>query len=83
MFSVSVDPCTGFHRDSSLILPLHSAAGFSAYLLTSKTESCDEDVEEVGVGVVEDLVEKPGTTNGTQFDTLQSILLPSLVRCGF
>ena len=38
---------------------------FSAYLLTSKTESCDEDVEEVGVGVVEELVEKPGTTNGT------------------
>ena len=34
----------------------------------SKTESCDEDDEEVGVAVVEELVDKPGTTNGTQFD---------------
>ena len=36
-------------------------------LLTSNTESCDEDVEEVGVGVEEELVDKPGTTNGTWF----------------
>ena len=34
------------------------------YLLTSNTESCDED-DDVGVGVVEELVDKPGTTNGT------------------
>ena len=51
------------------------------YLLTSNTESSDED--EVGVGVVEELVDKPGTTNGTEFQIfLQSILLPFLVRCG-
>ena len=29
------------------------------------TESCDEDDEEVGVGVVQELVDKLGTTNGT------------------
>ena len=32
------------------------------YLLMSNTESCDEDDEEVGVGVVEELVDKPGRT---------------------
>ena len=44
------------------------------YLLTSDTNSCDEDDEEVGVSVVEELVDKPGTTNGTLSDKLQSIL---------
>ena len=53
------------------------------YPLTSNTESCDEDDDEVDVGVVEELVDKPGTTNGTSFDILQSILLPFLVRCVF
>ena len=54
------------------------------YLLTSNTESCDEDDGEVGEGVVEEeLGDKPGTTNGTQLDILQSILLPFLMRCGF
>ena len=38
---------------------------FSVYLLTSNTESCDEDDEKVGVGVVEELVDRPGATNGT------------------
>ena len=65
MFLVSVDKCSGFHRNSSLVLPLLSVAGFSVYLLTSNTESCDADVEEVGVDDVEELVDKPGTTNGT------------------
>ena len=31
----------------------------------SNTESCDDDDEDVGVGVVEELVDKPGTSNGT------------------
>ena len=55
------------------------------YLLSSNTESCDEDDAKVGVCVcvVEELVDKPGTTSGTQLDILQSILLPFLVRCGF
>ena len=83
MFSVSVDSCSGSPRSSSHVLALLSGTGFSVYVLSSNTESCDEDVEEVGVGVVEELVDKPGTTNGTWFDILQSILLPFLVRCGF
>ena len=49
----------------TLVLPLLSGTGFSVYLLTSNTESCDEHVEEVSVGIVEELVDKPGTTNGT------------------
>ena len=54
------------------------------YLLTSNTESCNEDDGDVGDSAVEqELKEKPGTTNGTLFDVLQSILLPLLVRCGF
>ena len=54
------------------------------YLLTSNTESCDEDDGEASEGVVEEeLADKPGTTNGTQFEKLQSILLPFLMRCGF
>ena len=35
------------------------------YLLRSNTESCDEDDDEVGVGVVEGLVDEPRTTSGT------------------
>ena len=34
-------------------------------------------------GVVDELVDKPGTANGTYFLKLQSILLPFFVRCGF
>ena len=65
LFSVSVCLCNGFHRSSSLVLPLLSVAGISMFLLTSSTESCDEDDEEVGVGVVKELVDIPGTTNCT------------------
>ena len=61
MFSVFTGFGNGFPRDSALILPLLSVAGFSVPI----TESCDEDVEEVGVDDVEELVNKPGTTNGT------------------
>ena len=54
------------------------------YLLTSNAESCEEDDVEVGEGIVEEeLADIPGTTNGTKFDILQSILLPFLMRCGF
>ena len=83
MFSVSVGLCSGFPGSSSLVLPLLSGTGFSVCLLTSNTESSDEHVEEVGVGVAEELVDKPGPSNGTQCDILQSILLPFLVRYGF
>ena len=41
-------------------------------------------LEKWGEGVVEEeLADQPGTTNGTSFDILQSILLPVLVRCCF
>ena len=51
------------------------------HLLTSNTESCDEDDGEVGDGVFEEeLADKPRTINGTLFDILQSILLPFLMR---
>ena len=65
MFSVSVGLCSDVPRSSSLELPLLSGTGFSVHLLTSNTESCDEDDDSVGVGVVEELLDKPGTTNGT------------------
>ena len=48
---------------------------FSVYLLTSHTKSFDEFSEEIVVGVVEELVDQPGTTNGTYFNLLQSIFL--------
>ena len=83
LFSVSVGLCSGFLCSSSLVLPLLSGTGFSVYLLISNTESCDEDDEEAGVGAVEELVDKPGTTNGTEFDKLQSIFLSFFVSCGF
>ena len=49
LFSVSVGLCRGFPRSSSLVLPLLSGTGFSMYLLTSNTDSCDEDDDDVGV----------------------------------
>ena len=64
LFRISVGLCIGFPCSSSLVLPLISSAGLSVYLLTSNTESCYED-DEVGVGVVEELVGKPRTTNGS------------------
>ena len=36
-----------------------------------------------GEDEVEELVDRPRTTSGTLFATLQSILLSFLVRCGF
>ena len=62
VFLVSVGLCSGFPHNSSLVLRLLSVAGFSVYLLTSNTESCDEDVgscdedvEEAGEDEVEEL----------------------------
>ena len=68
LFSVTVCLCGGFPRSSSLVLPLLSGTGFSVYLLASNTESCDEEEDEVGVSVVEELVDKPGTADGTVFN---------------
>ena len=44
-------------------------------LLVSNTGSCDEDDDEVSVDVLQELVDEPRTTNGIQFDTLQSMAL--------
>ena len=79
MFSVSADLCDRFHRDFSLIISLLSAAGFPVQI----TVSCDEDVEEAGEDEVEELVDRPGTTNGTWVQILQVIFLTFCVRCGF
>ena len=64
-FLVSVCLYSGSHRHSPLVLSLLSGTGFPVYLLTSNTESCDEDDGEVGEGVIEELADRPGTTNGT------------------
>ena len=49
------------------------------YLLTSNTESCDEDDGEVGEGVVEEeLAGRPRTTSDAYFEKLHF-----LMRCGF
>ena len=79
MFSVFAGSGNGFPRNSALILPLLSAAGFSVLV----TQSCDEDDDDEGVGVAEELVDKPWTTNGSELDILQSILLTFLIGCGF
>ena len=66
MFSVSVGLWSGFPV-APLLTRTSTSFGYWIFrcLLTSNTESCDQDDEEVGVGVVEELVDKPGTTNGT------------------
>ena len=47
------------------------------------TASCDNVVGDVGVAELEELVDRPGTTNGTQFAVMHSIFLPFLMRRGF
>ena len=78
-FSVSAGSCDGFPGTDSLIFSLLSVAGYSVVV----TVSCDEDVGEVGENGVEELVDKPGTTNGRLFAVLQLIFLPLVVRCVF
>ena len=54
---------------------------FSVYVLTSNTESCDEDGEEACVGVVEELVDKPG--NGPNIHKAFACRCPSKKICTF
>ena len=89
-FLVSVESCNGSLRSSSFIPLFLSDTGTSTSLvsdtesLVSDVDSCDEDGDEADEGaVVEELADIPGTINGTLFDILQSIRLPSLMRCGF
>ena len=70
LFPVPVGSYSGFPRSSSPRTSTSFGCGIfrsnhTVYLLTSNTESCDEDFEEVGVGVAEELVDKLGTTSGT------------------
>ena len=67
------------HRHSSLRTTLLSAAGFSVLI----TVSYDVDVEEVGEDELEELVDKPRTTNGTKFAVLKLFFFSFLMRCGF
>ena len=60
-FSISAGPCDRFSCTCSLVLSLLLVAGISV----SVTVSFDEDVGKVGEDEVKELVDKPGTTNGT------------------
>ena len=77
-----------FVRDSTgnswkyLELSWSSNAGLLVCLLVSNAGSCDEDDDEVSVGVLEELVDEPGTTNGNLTHCNQ-FSCPFLVRCGF
>ena len=63
---MSVVLCSGSQRNSPLVLLLRSGLILGVSVdVKSNTESCDKDGEEVGLGVVEELADKPGTTNGT------------------
>ena len=47
------------------------------------TVSCGEDVGDEGVAELEEPVDRPGTTIGTQFAVLHFLRLPFLMSCGF
>ena len=71
-FSVSVESCNGSTRSSSFVPPILSDSGVSTSLFSDTdyllidVDSCDEDGDEADEGVVEEeLVDIPGTTNGT------------------
>ena len=64
MFLVSVDLCSGVLRNSSRTSHTSLVLDFFRVPVDVKYRACDEDVEEVGVDDVEELVDKPGTTNG-------------------
>ena len=70
------------HATSFLVL-MRPRSHFHSLLLDfpCQSQSFDEDVGELDE--VEELVDKPGTTNGTWFDVSQWNFLPFLVRCGF
>ena len=71
-FSISAGPCDRFPCASTLVVSLLTVAGCSVGV----TVSCDEDVGEVGEDEVEELVDRPGMTNGTWFDVSQLNFLP-------
>ena len=60
-FSFSAGSCDGFPRTDPLIFSLLSVAVCSVVV----TVSCYGDVREISENEVEELVDEPGTTNGT------------------
>ena len=62
-----------------LILSLRVVSGRNV----ETTESCGNDAWNVCVAELEEPVDEPGTTIGTQFSVLHCIRLPSSIRCGF
>ena len=73
-----MDSCSGSLRSSAFVPLFLSTSLFSdTESLLADVDSCDEDGDEADESVVEEeLADIPGTTNGTQFHILQSILLP-------
>ena len=55
-----------------LLLRVFAGAGVES----SRIESCDTDFQDVVVAELEDPVDKPGTTIGTEFSVLRCIFLP-------
>ena len=60
-FSISAGSCDVLTRIELPVLSLLVNAGCNV----RTTASCDTDVGDVGVAVLDELVDKPGTTSGT------------------
>ena len=78
-FSISAGSCDVLTRIELPVLSLLVNAG----CIVRTTASCDTDVGDVRVAVLDELVDKPGTTSGTYFSVLHFARLPSLISCGF
>ena len=63
-----------------LVLSLRIVAGLDE---ESPDVPCGNEVEDVLALELQELVDNPGTTIGTQFPVLHWVLLPLLVKCGF
>ena len=79
MFLVCAGSRDGLARTVVLVLSLLVNAGCNVGI----TAFCGTDVGDVGVAELEEPVNKPRTTIGTQFSVLHFIRLPSLMSCGF
>ena len=79
VFSVSAGSCNGFLRNSARIIPLPSIAGFSVLI----TESCDEDVEEVGEDEWRNSLTNHGQRMVRSLIYCNQFSCPFWVRCRF
>ena len=78
VFSVSVGSGDRSPRAWLLVLSLRVVAGRNEETI----ESCGNDAGDVCVVELEEPIDKPKTTIGTQFSVLHCIRLPSLMSCG-